>query len=152
MKTDLTELMGQIGPADDAIGGVFAFGDDRFVVSLGDTDITVDRDAATNRLMFSCPCGLPSRERREQVYEALLLYTSLWRETGGVRMGLVEPGGEVVQMADIFVDDATPALVVTILKNLSERVGFWRDFLTASPAATAQMPVPELSMSGFIRG
>lgn len=152
MTMNLTELMEQIGPSDDAVGGVFSLGADRFVVSLGDTDITVDHDAATNRLMFSCSCGLPRTERREQVYEALLLYTSLWRETGGVRMGLVEPGGEVVQMADIFVDDATPTLVVTILKNLSERVGFWRDFLTASPAASAQMPIPELSMSGFIRG
>lgn len=150
---DLAALMAEIGPMDEAILMVSRLDDGRWIVAFSEVNVEVEHDEATGRLMFSTLVAPAAKGREIEVYEALLLYSSIWRETGGIRMGLAGPGGDILQMADVFVPDATTRTVVTIARNLAERALVWRQFVSGRAAkADAAADGNTLMMSNFIRG
>ena len=127
----VARLMTEVGPLDDDIVEVAQTSDDSWAIRFEDVDIEVERDPLGGRLVLSAEIAVPRREDRVTVYEALLSYSMLWRETGGLRMALAEPGGAAVQLVDVSIADLTPKLLATVAANLAERTLVWRAFLAS---------------------
>ena len=94
-------LIVALGAADDDIETITRNGEAEWSVAFdGDTIVTLHLVADEARLVLTVPLGRPPEEQRLAAYETMLCYNMLWPETGGVRMGLGGPHGELVQIAD----------------------------------------------------
>lgn len=148
---DVNAVMADAGPLDDAIVSVARTADDRWVVQFDAVDVHVEYDEATGRVMLSAVIGLVPPLRTAAVYEALLSYSSLWRETGGVHMALNGPGGDVMQMVDLPASELRPDILVTVAVNLAERTLIWRGFFEDDGADAPPPPGTESAPFDFIR-
>jgi hypothetical protein len=100
-KLQIQQLMNEIGPLLELTAvGEFDDGNAWTLVVDEETEVSVEFDDAEGRLMLSSEIGIPNNASHT-FYETLLVYNSQWQRTGGVRMGLNEPGGAVVQVFDI---------------------------------------------------
>ena len=133
-------LLQEAGPREDEILGVLRIADDRWAIRFEDVDVEVEYNPETGRILFAAVIGTPPPLRARAVYEALLNYTMLWRETGGVRMGLNGPAGEAVQMVEFAADDLDPALVAVVAGNLAARTLVWRAHLN-DEVEDAEQPI-----------
>lgn len=122
-------ILQEAGPREDGILGVLRIADDRWTIRFEEVDVEVECNSETGRVLFAAVIGPPPPSRARAVYEALLSYTMLWRETGGVRMGLNGPAGEAVQMVELAADELDPALAAVVAGNLAARTLVWRAHL-----------------------
>eukprot|EP01037_Dinobryon_pediforme_P024656 gene24656-26521_t len=99
VRTLLTETATQ----ESQIASLLQVGDATFEIDteVGVT-ITLDYDGATGRLMLSADVGTPAANAREVLYDAMLNYGMLWRETGNVRLAVAGKNGQAVLLADVF--------------------------------------------------
>jgi hypothetical protein len=144
-KFDL--LMQEVGPCDHGVDQVLRLGEAAFAVRFSDVDIEVHFDPTTGRVMLSADIGAPPPELRLPMYEAVLLYSMLWRDTGGVRVTMSESGGPLTQMVDLNCATLTTQLLATVLRNFNDRTLIWRKYIEGTPDA----PPPDLSEPTLIR-
>lgn len=91
-------------------------------------------------LYLSADVGDPPAERRLEVYEMLLQINLDWHESGGVRFGIDSPGGTVVQVVDIDLENLGATQLRSIIAGFLEMLVAWRRVVTA---ADAEPSVPE---------
>ncbi|MEL6317623.1 MAG: type III secretion system chaperone [Pseudomonadota bacterium] len=63
--------------------------------------VSIDYDAAGERLVLGAELGAPPKEREAEVHARLLDYNLGWSEHGGVRMARDPHGGDIVQLYDL---------------------------------------------------
>lgn len=141
------QLIAETGPGDDAILAVVQTGDDSWVIRYEHVDVDLELDAETARLVLSAEIGVPPAERRLSIYELLLAYSLLWRETGGIRMALTGAGGAAVQLVDLAAADLTVGVLATVAANLADRTLVWRAFFTGG--APAETKIDSLAEMGI---
>jgi hypothetical protein len=127
----LNVLFDEIGPLLDASGIVQA-GDDTWLVVLDDarqTEVVLDLDQAQGKLTLSMDVAQVQSERRLQTYETLLMVNYLWAETGGVRFALDGPGGQLVQLFDLFVEALDAPRLMDVIVNFAASGNQWQDRL-----------------------
>ena len=125
----LDSLLAEIGPRDPDIMEALRLEDDLWVVRFENVDIEIERDAETDRFVLSTDVGPVAAERQAKIYETLLVYNLLWRETGGVRMGLAEADGPVRQFVGLHASEVDAERLSLVLHNLKERTLVWRKLL-----------------------
>ncbi|MGJ0506513.1 MAG: type III secretion system chaperone [Methylocystis sp.] len=133
----LTETIAGSAGYEDAITTILQTGDATWQVDFEDVSIELELDEGSGRLVLSAELGAPPPERRLAVFEALLSYALLWRDTGFVRAGLGGAEGVLVLIADTGVDGLHPAALAGILANFAEKIRIWRDFTVAETAIPA---------------
>jgi hypothetical protein len=136
--------MQEVGPRDDRILQVLQTGDESWAVRFEEVDVLIELDPETRRLMFSCELGLVPEERREEVYQLLLTYSLLWRETGGLRMAL-DADNQAIQLVDLHCSSLTTELLAIVLHNLEERTLLWREFIAGGAGDHSQAVPPPAS-------
>lgn len=148
----INALMGEVGPLDDAVVAVARVAEDSWVIRFEAVDVQAEYDAEGGRLMLSTTLGVSPSRRTLEVYETMLIYTSAWRETDGIRMALDGPGGELLQMADLHAEGLAAGTLVTVAVNLAERAMVWRGFVgRADPEGASAAPVADLQRDHLIR-
>jgi len=146
-------MMAELGPALDA-DEVRQHGDDNWVLVLDGASLVVTYRSDIQSIMLCHPVGCPSVEQRLAAYEAMLLYNSLWREHGGIRLALQEPGGEVEQLFELPVADLDLDTLKTVAENLLSVGSRWQQFFDAAISQSANLEslsIPHLN-EGIIRG
>jgi hypothetical protein len=143
------QLISEVGPLDDAILEVVQTGDDSFALRYEHVDVELEIDAEGGRLMLSTEIGEPPLAQRLSIYQSLLTYSLLWRETGGVHMALAGPQGAVIQMTDLTFTELTPTLLATVAANLASRTLTWRAFFASDTAGTTDVRVDPLAELGM---
>ena len=131
--------MQEVGPRDDGIDQVLQTGEETWAVRFEDVDVEVEFNPQTQRAMFSADIGVPPEERRLPICEAVLVYSMLWRETGGLRMAMNETGGPITQMVDVDCITLTIGTAAAVLHNLRDRTLIWRKFFYGTDEA---LPAP----------
>ena len=135
-------LMQELGPQITEIDAVLQQDDTCWVLVLADeTSITVEWAANPERLVLSSGLGRPVQGAELAVYETLLSYNLLWQDTGGVRMAIDGPQGEVLLIYDLFDDHLSLAELQTVVLNLSNIAAIWRDYVRKDAAAPALPPI-----------
>jgi hypothetical protein len=96
------ELMVAVGDLLDLPEVIEFESQTRWEVTTADGQIVdVTYDEATDKLVLESVVGQPASGARERMYEAMLIYNGSWRETGGARLTLDEPGGTTTLLFDI---------------------------------------------------
>jgi hypothetical protein len=129
------KLFVEIGPLHE-LDQVSAFDDgESWAVVVAGQVITLELDALRNRLVLSAEVGQPPAGGLARVYEALLQYNLLWRDTSGVRMALDGPGGQVVQMYDLATDGLDASRLGLVVKDFAAVLAGWRELVARGPVA-----------------
>ncbi len=147
--TEFDRLMGAVGPQDDAILAVVKTPDGAYAIRFEEIDVLVERDMDRDRIALSIELGVPRPTNALSVYETLLSYNMLWRETGGVRMALTGKGGAVVQFVDLTGAEINAVGIATVASNLASLSNIWLAFLE-SEGSDVNAPEPILPDT-FIR-
>ena len=138
------QIMSEVGPlleideiqeAEDGLAWLLAI-EEGFAV-------LAELDEENERLILSAEIGAPQEAKRTRLYEMLLVYNAQWTQTGGIRMVLDEPGGQVVQMFDLAASNLEVSRLARILVNFVEIGLGWRQIVTESsgqPSESADPP------------
>lgn len=136
----LTETIAETARHEDAIATILQTGDAAWQVDFEDISIELEFDEGSGRLVVSAELGVPPPERRLAVFEALLSYALLWRDTGFLRAGLGGAEGALVLIGDTGAEGLQPAALAGILGNFAEKIRVLRQF-TVAEAETTPAPV-----------
>ena len=150
-KENCRALMNEVAPLIDALmvteyesEGTWALQVDEAILLI------VDLDEEDGRLVVSADAGRIQEGRQGEIHERLLRYNYCWRETGGVRMALDGPGGEVVQMADVPLAGLDVVRWHRILASFIDMLRAWREIL-AGEALPPDKALPGDDVGDMIR-
>lgn len=143
-------LMAQVGPLLDPLA-IDAFVEDRVwgIALEEDQLVFVKFNEKKNCLVFSIDLGQPPAGDRSLLYEILLQINFHWDATGGVRMGVNAPDGEVVQAFEIGADELDAARLSETLSSFAEVAVAWRE-VVRNPASV-QTQIPDLPANLAVR-
>jgi hypothetical protein len=142
----IAHAMSEVGPLEHGIFEILRLRDDFWAVRFAQVEVEVELEPAARRLVLSAEIGPVGLERQTEVYETLLMYNLLWRETGGVRMALTEPDGGVIQSVDLHFSLIEAPLLAVVLHNLNERTLMWREFFAGGVAPDASPTYPDFPL------
>ncbi len=109
-----------------------------FTLSCGGTEVLrAEWAEGPSRLVATIELGRVAPSRKILAYEAMLTYNLLWRETGGARMAMAGPDGEVVLVHEWAAEQATACDLSAMLARLFQVGGAWRRFVIEAPAPEA---------------
>jgi len=94
-----------------------------------------------DRVVLTTLLGTPSEAMQLSVYETLLCYNLLWKDTGGVKMALSGPGGDLVVIYELFSVDLTLGELQTVLTNFVSIAQIWTVYVTGESEQPG-MPLP----------
>ena len=124
------QLMREIGPRMKGTAVARNPEETRWALGFEDgTLVAIQYEAASGRLVISLEVGQPASASRLNVYQALLTYNHLWRETGGVRLALDGQDGAVILLFDLFFNDLDPGTFATVVTNLMRKAETWRSLI-----------------------
>jgi hypothetical protein len=119
--------LGSVLPHDVALSEVEEF---LWTVQFADGSSLSIRQADTpERLVLSASLGRAPGEKQFALYEVLLCYNLLWHETGGVRIGMDGPHGELVLVYDFFTYSPSASILRTVVLNVGDLARTWRSYI-----------------------
>jgi hypothetical protein len=127
----IDHLLAEAGNLDDQILEARKDSEGGWTIVFDSLEIGVEYDDEEGRLVMTGGIGRPWPEDRAKVYQLLLSYGFLWRDTGSVRAALAGPDGEAVLVADAFDANLTPRGLASMLAAFAERVAIWRGMIAS---------------------
>ncbi len=128
---DIRNAVAGTGALDERIDLVLQTGDAVWMVRHGDVEVDIEFDADSDRVMLSADLGVPPADRRADIYELLMAYALLWRETGGLRAGFSPVDRSLSLMGDFGAEGLTPDMLASVLANFAGAVVLWRQAVAA---------------------
>ena len=111
-------MMEEIGPSMPEIEAVIQSEEKNWAIQFDDQSIvTLEWAEKPERVVLTSMLGVPSESMQLSVYETLLCYNLLWKDTGGVKMALSGTGGELVLLYELFVSDLYPNELKTVFST-----------------------------------
>ncbi len=147
MATNLERMqimMEEIGPAMPEIEAVIQSEEKNWAIQFEDQSIVMLEWAENpDRVVLTAMLGIPSESMQLSVYETLLCYNLLWKDTGGVKMALSGPGGELVLLYELFASNLNRSELQTVLINFVSISHVWGVYVTGEGAQPAgRLPSP----------
>ena len=142
MATNLERMqimMEEIGPSMPDIEAVIQSENTNWAIQFEDQSIVMLEWAEQpDRVVLTTLLGTPSEAMQLSVYETLLCYNLLWKDTGGVKMALSGPGGELVLLYELFSANLNLNELQTVLSNFVSIAQVWSVYVTGE----SENPVP----------
>ena len=137
-------MMEEIGPNMAEIEAVIQSEDRNWAIQLEDQSIIMLEWAEKpDRIVLSSMLGIPSETMQLSVYEALLCYNLLWKDTGGVKMALAGPGGDLMLLYELYVDGLMLNDLQIVISNFSNISHVWSLYVTGeSQEVIGNVPGP----------
>jgi hypothetical protein len=105
--------------------------DESWIMAFSDEAmVELHVDERLHKLVLCMPLGRAKDDQRAMTYQALLVASGLWRETGGLRFGLDAPDGEIEQCLDLNLNDIAVQSLIAIVKDFADRGRVWREIIT----------------------
>ncbi len=134
MATNLERMqimMEEIGPAMPEIEAVIQSEEKNWAIQFEDQSIVMLEWAENpDRVVLTAMLGVPSESMQLSVYETLLCYNLLWKDTGGVKMALSGPAGELVLLYELFASNLNRNELQTVLINFVSISQVWSVYVT----------------------
>ena len=143
-------MMEEIGPSMPEIEAVIQNEEKNWAIQFDDQSIiTLEWAEKPERVVLTSLLGIPSDSMQLSVYETLLCYNLLWKDTGGVKMALSGPGGELVLLYELFVSHLSLNELQTVLSNFVSIAQVWSVYVTGEndqPAVNLPGPMDMLHL------
>lgn len=142
----LATLLVEAAGLDAEILEIIEASSDSWRVRFEDGDVEVELDPDAGRLYLSIEAGTVNAPDRAVAYETMLGYNLLWRDTGGVRLGL-STERRVFLVADLALGELTAELLAAVLPNVMTKARLWRAFVATGGGP--QQSADELATIGI---
>ena len=123
----IQDLISQIGPVFPDIDAVIQTEDPSWAIQFVDELVVmIEQLEHPDRMVFSSEIGTVADDQELPVYEALLCYNLLWKDTGGVKIGLAGPKGILIVTTELLLDGLTLMTfqeALTNFTNISKSLG-----------------------------
>ena len=140
-------LLEDVGAADEEIAAVYKIGEDEWAIVYDEaTTVLLTFDDLQQKLTLSIQIGRPIPEREHAVFGALLMYSFLRQQTGGVHAALGGTEGDAVLLFDWSPGESTAADLAALTANFAEKGRIWREFVTAADSDTVPSAFHEFVM------
>lgn len=150
MATNLERMqimIEEIGPSVPDIQAVIQSEDTNWAIQFNDQSIVMlEWVNSPDRVVLTSMLGVPSESMQLTVYETLLCYNLLWKDTGGVKMALSGPGGELVVIYELFAADLTLSELQTVLTNFVSIAQIWMVYVTGENEQLGVAPPGSMEM------
>ncbi len=101
----IQQLIQELGPSMPEIDAVVQTEEPNWAIQFSDETIVIIEAADDPpRIVMSAELGAASDARQKAVYETLLCYNLMWRDSGGVKVGLAGPQGSLIISAEVCLD------------------------------------------------
>jgi hypothetical protein len=125
---EIQQLMEALGPASPAVSHVTQVEEDIWAVGLAeDSVVFLELDPDQDRLVLTSNVGKPRDSDREKLYEAMLGYNALWRDTGGVQMAVA--AGDAMQTYALAAAGLQLDLLQATLEDFAGKARIWRTLM-----------------------
>lgn len=136
-------MMEEIGPAMSEIEAVIQSEEKNWAIQFEDQSIAMLEWAEKpDRVVLSAMLGIPSESMQLSVYETLLCYNLLWKDTGGVKMALAGPSGELMLLYELYAGDLSINELQTVLTNFVSIAQVWTLYVTGEGEQSVSLPDP----------
>ncbi len=116
----IQDLISQIGPVFPDIDAVIQTEDPSWAIQFVDELVVmIEQLEHPDRMVFSSEIGTVADDQELPIYEALLCYNLLWKDTGGVKIGLAGPKGILIVTSELLLDGLTLMTFQEALTNFT---------------------------------
>jgi hypothetical protein len=137
-------LMNELGPAMQDIDAVVRTEEPSWAIQFSDETIVIIEPADDpSRIVISAELGAAAEAQQRSVYETLLCYNLMWRDSGGVKIGLAGPQGALIISIDVCVEGLTLAGLQQELQRFLNITRSWAQYVGQADAGEAP-PLPGL--------
>jgi hypothetical protein len=140
-------IMQELGPSTPEIDAIIQSEETSWAIQFGDESvIVIDWADHPPRLVLSATLGRPADDVRLTVYQSLLSYNLLWKETGGIKAAIAGPLGEAVLFCEFYANPLYEADLRERLLSFLDVAAVWRDYVGNESAAAEEAPLANESM------
>jgi len=144
----IQQLMQELGPATPDIDAIVQTEEPSWAIQFSDESIIIIEPAdEPPRMVVSAELGVAAEAQQRTVYETLLCYNLMWRDTGGVKIGLAGPQGALIISTELCLDSLMLNDLQLTLKNFLKITRSWQGFV--SQTAPTPAPLPGLGGDSF---
>ncbi len=144
----IQQLIQELGPHMQDIDAIVQTEEPSWAIQFSDETIVIIEAAEDPaRMVFSAELGSTNDNNQHAVYEALLCYNLMWRDTGGVKIGLAGPQGTLIISTELCLESLMLNDLQLNLKNFLKIPRSWQGFV--SQTAPTPAPLPGLGGDGF---
>lgn len=146
----IQQLIQEVGPSMPEIDAVVQTEEPSWAIQFSDETIVIIEAADDPaRIVMSAELGAASEVRQRAVYETLLCYNLMWRDSGGVKVGLAGPQGSLIISTDVCLDGMSLMDLQEALNRFLKITRSWAQYVARTEEGTgAEMP-PLPGMGGM---
>ena len=162
----IQDLISQIGPVFPDIDAVIQTEDPSWAIQFVDELVVmIEQLEHPDRMVFSSEIGTVADDQELPIYEALLCYNLLWkdtgglsvyetllcynllwRDTGGVKMALGGPEGEILLIYEMYMQETNLNEFKTVLLNFLNIAKVWEVFIQSEDSSMDEIAHDSLDM------
>lgn len=145
----IQQLVQEIGPSMPEIDAVVQTEEPSWAIQFSDETIII-LEAAEDppRIVLSAELGAAAEEQQRLVYETLLCYNLMWRDSGGVKIGLAGPQGALIISTDVCLDNLTLSDLQQEFNKFLKIGRSWTRYVSQVEQAELP-PLPGMGMAGM---
>ncbi len=112
-----------------------------------ETIVIIEATEDPARMVFSAELDSANDTNQRAIYEALLCYNLMWRDTGGIKIGLGGPQGALIISSELCLEGLMLNDLQFTLKNFLKITRSWQGFV--SQAVPTPAPLSGLGDDSF---
>ena len=137
----IQDLISQIGPVFPYIDAVIQTEDPSWAIQFVDELVVmIEQLEQPDRMVFSSEIGAVTDDQELPVYEALLCYNLLWKDTGGVKIGLAGPKGTLIVTSELLLEGLTLMSFQEALTNFTNIARSLSKYVLKDKKSGASLP------------
>ncbi len=145
----IQQLVQEIGPSMQEIDAVVQTEEPSWAIQFSDeTIIILEAADDPSRIVISADLGVVTEAQQRSAYETVLCYNMMWRDSGGVKIGLAGPQGALIVSRDICLDNLTLADLQQDIGKFMKITRSWTKFIVQSEQAELP-PLPGMDSTGM---
>jgi hypothetical protein len=144
----IQQLIQELGPHMQDIDAIVQTEEPSWAIQFSDeTILIIEAAEEPSRMVFSAELGNASENNQRAIYEALLCYNLMWRDTGGVKIGLAGPQGTLIISTELCLEGLVLNDLQLSLTNFLKITRSWQGFVNQTSPTSA--PLPGMEGSSF---
>lgn len=145
----IQQLVQEIGPSMQEIDAVVQTEEPSWAIQFSDETILVIEAADDpSRMVLSAELGMVTEAQQRSAYETMLCYNLLWRDSGGVKVGLAGPQGALIVSREICLDNLTLAVLQQEISAFMKITRSWMQYIVQVDQGEPT-PLPGMSAAGM---
>lgn len=134
-------LIQELGPVSPDIDAVVQTEEPSWAIQYSDeTIVIIEAAEEPQRIVLSSELGSPNDSLQLPIYETLLCYNLLWRETGGVKIGLAGPKGSLILSCELCLEGLRLMDLQEGMTNFITIVRTWAKYVTGESTDAPVLP------------